>query len=249
MTGVLSAEGLFRARRRARRRRKYVRPTVLAAVVVTVAGGAVWAGWSSPLLAVQSITVKGTSRLSTQDVLAAARVPIGRSLLRIDPGRIQSRVAGLPAVSVVTVDRDWPRRLVITVTERRPIAVVATSAGAQLVDATGVAFASTDQAPPGLLPLTLGAPLGIGPVTGAGEADARAALAVWKSLPHALRSVVTSVAAPSPADVTLHLTAHRTVIWGDPEETQRKLTVLKALLTTKATVYDVSTPDVPVTRT
>lgn len=244
MTAVLAAERLFRARRRARRRRKYVRPTVLVAVVVTVAGGAVWAGWSSPLLAVQSVTVKGTSRLSTADVLAVARVPIGRSLLRIDPGRIQSRVAGLPAVSAVTVDRDWPHRLVITVTERRPVAVVATSSGAQLVDATGVAFATTDQAPSGLLPLTLGAA-----VPGPGDPDARAALAVWKSLPKPLREVVTSVAAPTPAAVTLHLTAHRTVIWGDSTETQRKLTALRALMTsTRAAVYDVSTPDVPVTK-
>jgi len=244
VTAVLRAERLFRARRRARQRRRYIRPAVAVAVVVTVVGGAVWAAWSSPLLAVQSVTVKGTSRLSTADVLAAAKVPIGRSLLRIDPGVIQSRVAGLPAVSVVTVDRDWPHRLVITVTERRPVAVVRTGAGGQLVDASGVAFARTDRAPTGLLPLVLGAA-----VPGPGDPDARAALAVWVSLPKPLRAVVTSIAAPSPADVTLHLTAHRTVVWGDERDATRKLTVLRALMTsTKATVYDVSTPDVPVTK-
>lgn len=247
MTAVLRAERLFRDRRRARRqqqfRRRVVRPAVVLAVLVTVVGGAVWAAWSSPLLAVRSVTVKGTSRLSPADVLAAARVPIGRSLLGIDPGRIQARVAALPAVGAVSVDRDWPHRLVITVTERRPVAVVTSSAGAQLVDAAGVAFATTDQAPAGLLPLVLGAA-----VPGAGDADARAALAVWSQLPRPLRAAVRSIAAPSPVDVTLHLTDRRTVVWGDPGETARKLAVLRALMVTRATVYDVSTPDVPTTK-
>jgi len=247
VTAVLRAERLFRDRRRARRqqqfRRRVVRPAVVLAVLVTVVGGAVWAAWSSPLLAVRSVTVKGTSRLSPADVLAAARVPIGRSLLGIDPGRIQARVAALPAVGAVSVDRDWPHRLVITVTERRPVAVVTSSAGAQLVDAAGVAFATTDQAPAGLLQLVLGAA-----VPGAGDADARAALAVWSQLPRPLRAAVRSIAAPSPVDVTLHLAGRRTVVWGDPGETARKLAVLRALMVTRATVYDVSTPDVPTTK-
>lgn len=247
MSVVLRAERAFSDRRRARRqqviRRRLVRPVVVLAVGVTIAGGAVWAAWSSPLLAVQTITVKGTSRLSAADVLAAARVPIGRSLLRLDPGRIQARVAALPAVRVVTVDRDWPHRLVIVVTERRPIAVVADPAGAELVDAAGVPFARTDAPPAGLVPLLLGAA-----VPGPGDADARAAVAVWSQLPRPLRKSVASIAASSPADVALRLTNRRTVIWGDPGETARKLAVLTALMTHPASVYDVSTPDVPVTK-
>lgn len=244
---VLRAERLFHARRRARRqqmfKRRVLRPAVVLAVVVTMAGGAVWAAWSSPLLAVRSITVKGTSRLSPADILAAARVPLGRSLLRIDPGRIRARVAALAAVGAVTVDRDWPHRLVITVTERRAVAAVETGSGTQLVDAAGVAFATTDQPPPGLLSLVLGAA-----VPGAGDEDARAALAVWTALPRPLRSAVTSVTAPSPVDVTLHLTGQRTVVWGDQNQSQQKLAVLHALMLNRARVYDVSTPDVPTTK-
>ena len=244
MTSVLRAERLFHDRRRARRhqvlRRRVLRPAVALAVVVTVAGAAVWAAWSSPLLAVQTITVKGTSRLSRADVLAAARVPMGRSMLRVDPGVIQTRVAALPAVAAVTVDRDWPHRLVITVTERRPAAVVPTNGGVELVDSSGVAFATAVSAPTGLITLHLG--------PGSGDADARAALAVWRQLPKSLRSVVESIAAPSPVDVTLNLTNERTVIWGDEGDTQRKLLVLRTLLSHPAKTYDVSTPDVPVTK-
>jgi cell division protein FtsQ len=247
VSSVLRAEGLFRARRNARRRqvlhRRFVRPAVVLAVAVTLAGGVVWAAWSSPLLAVQTVTVKGTSRLSAAEILAAAQVPVGRSLLRVDPGRIRARVAALAAVRAVTVDRDWPHRLVITVTERQPVAAVRIGGAAELVDATGVAFATADPAPPGLLPLVLGAA-----VPGAGDEDARAALAVWAELPAALRGAVRSIAAPSPSDVTLRLTGRRTVIWGDPGESARKLVVLRALMRERASTYDVSTPDVPVTK-
>lgn len=247
MTAVLRAERMFRDRRRARRqqalRRRVLRPAVVLAVSVTLGGGAVWAAWSSPLLAVETVTVKGTSRLSPADVLAAARVPIGRSLLQLDPGRIRARVEALPAVRTVTVDRDWPHRLVITVTERTPVAAVATTAGVELVDAGGVAFATADQPPTGLLPLELGAA-----VPGPGDEDARAALAVWAELPQPLRRAVSGISAPSPVDVTLHLAGRRTVVWGDPGEPVRKLAVLRALMVTKASTYDVSTPDVPVTK-
>lgn len=246
MTAVLRAERAFRDRRRARRqqvlRRRVLRPAVVLAVAVTLGGGAVWAAWSSPLLAVRTIIVKGTSRLSVADVLAAARVPIGRSLLRLDPGTIRARVAALPAVRSVTVDRDWPHRLVITVTERSPVAAVATTGGVELVDAAGVAFATQAQPPAGLLPLELGAA-----VPGPGDADAQAALAVWAELPQPLRRNVSGISAPSPVDVTIHLAGRRTVVWGDPGEAARKLVVLRALMLTKASRYDVSTPDVPTT--
>jgi cell division protein FtsQ len=244
---VLRAERAFGDRRRARRhqviRRRLVRPAVALAVAVTVAGGGVWAAWSSPLLAVQAVTVKGTSRLTPEDVRAAAKVPIGRSLLRLDPGSIQARIAALPAVRAVTVDRDWPHRLVITVTERQPVAVVRSGSGAELVDAAGVAFATADTAPPGLLPIVLGAP-----VPGPGDADAHAALSVWSELPAALRHAVVGIDAPSPVDVALRLDGHRTVVWGDPSQGARKLAVLRALMAQRASTYDVSTPDVPVTK-
>jgi cell division protein FtsQ len=165
----------------------------------------------------------------------------------------------LAAVRAVSVDRDWPHRLVITVTERQPVAVVALvgaapfgmaaqsqatqSGGAELVDAEGVAFAAVESAPAGLLPLVLGAP-----VPGAGDAQARAALQVWASVPFALRQLVVGIEAPSPVDVVLRLTGRRTVVWGGPGETARKVAVLRALMTRSATTYDVSTPDVPVTR-
>jgi cell division protein FtsQ len=242
VTVLLRSEPRFRERRRARRRARW-RPLVVAALAVTIAGGGVWAVLDSPVLRLTSVTVKGTSRLSVAEVKAAAAAPVGRSMVRVDPGLIRRRVAALPAVASVTVDRDWPHRLVVTIVERSPVARVHQGSDDELVDGSGHAFAAVPSAPSALVPLTLGAP-----VPGAGDADARAAMAVLAALRPPIRGQVASVTALSPVDVVLHLRGGRSVVWGGPGESARKAAVLAALMVTPAHSYDVSTPDVPVTR-
>lgn len=237
---VVRAERRFRARRRARRRRA-VRPAVVAAAVVTVVVGVGWTLLGSSVLAVRRVSVEGTSRLSSAEVLATADVPLGRSLLRIDPGAIRRRVATLPQVAAVTVSRSWPHGLVIRVTERRPAAAALTGNGAVLLDATGVAFATVPSPPSGLVTVRLGAP-----VPGPGAADARAAMQVLAVLPPRLRDRVETVAAPTPESVSLQLRGDRTVVWGSPDEAATKVAVLRVLLRHKASRYDVSTPGVAV---
>lgn len=254
MSGLVRAEGRFRARRRAARRRT-ARPVLAAAVVTTVVGGGAWAATSSPLLRLDSVVVHGvtldsTSRLSVADVEEAAAAPIGRSLLQVHPGRIQAHVAALPPVAKVQVRRLWPHRLEIDVVERTPVAVVTSSGELTMVDHTGVAFAAVS---PGsgtahLLDLRLGAPLPIGgPPDSPGAVEAHAGLSVWQSLPSALRVQVPWVSAASANGVSFGLPRGVTVVWGSPTQTADKLAALTALLRHRATTYDVSTPSFAVT--
>src|SRR4051794_18327959 len=110
MSGLVRAESLFRARRRAHRRRAS-RPLLVAALATTLLGTAVWVGWQSPVLRLQQVTVNGTSRLSAGEVLSAARVRAGGSLLSVPVAQIQRRVSALPPVAAVHVRREWPHRL------------------------------------------------------------------------------------------------------------------------------------------
>jgi cell division protein FtsQ len=214
-----------------------------AAVVTTLAGAAFWVGWQSPALRLQAITVNGTSRLTVAEVLSAAHVPIGGSLLSVPVGQVARRVERLPAVADVHVRRLWPHRLVIAVVERRAVAAVPAGPGiSYLVDASGVAFATaapSDQ----LVPLQVPAP-SLGEVSPA----ARAALTVWTQLPNAVRREVRTMAAPTPDDVSFTLVRGATVVWGSAADSGEKLGALAALLRTPASVYDVSTPSVAVTR-
>jgi len=243
VSGLVRAESLFRARRRARRRRAS-RPLLLAALVTTLVLSAIWLGWQSPVLRLEKVSVNGTSRLSADEVLTAAHVRIGGSLLSVPVAQITRRVGALPAVATVHVRREWPHRLLISVVERQAVAAVPDGAGSVvLVDASGDAFATSAGPADGLLALQVPTP-----VLGSASPAARAALAVWTQLPPAFRHEVSSVSAPSPDAVSFRLARGATVVWGSPVQGADKLGALAALLRTPASVYDVSTPSVAVTR-
>lgn len=244
MSGLVRAETLFRARRRQAERRRVAVPLLVLACLTTVIGGVTWAALYSPLLRLTGVTVEGTSRLTSSDVLAAARVRLGGSLLSAPVGAVQTRVAALPAVASVVVRRSWPHRLVVDVSERRPVAVVGTADGrAELLDGTGTAFATVDATPGGLLDLRVAAP-----ALGRSTPAAVAALDVWAAIPASLRRATRSVAAATPDAVVLTLAGGAQVVWGSAGETSAKLTALAALAKQHAHIYDVSTPAVPVTR-
>jgi cell division protein FtsQ len=227
--------------RRAQRRR-LLRPltVVLAAACLIGVGG--WVVLDSSVFALRTVTIEGLVRLTKQQVLARAALPGGRSLLRIDPAAIAARLERLPPVADVTVTRHWPHGIVIKVTERRPVAVIATGSTWTLVDIHGVTFATVSAAPTGLLPVRVGAPM-----SQDGEADARSALAVYRALSTGLRRQVVELRATSPASVSFRLRNGREVVWGSPTDNARKLAVLRALLPRRAVRYDVSAPGVAVT--
>lgn len=226
-------------RGRVRRRTRLV---VLATVVtlVLLAGAAGWLVLGSSALGVRTVDVVGEGRLSTEQVVARAEVPTGTPLARLDTGAIADRVAGLAPVRRVSVDRDWPSTVRITVVERTPAAVQARGTGWVLVDRSGVIFDTVDRRPRGLPKVS--APVDEGP------AALRATLDVLDALPPAVRDQVREVRAAGLEQVTLQLRRGRTVEWGSIERSDRKAAVLAVLLTRKASVYDVTAPDSPTTR-
>lgn len=232
----------FAARARARRRtvlRRWTWATLAAAATVT-------AGWlvlGSGVLAVRSVVVTGAQRLSAAEVRAAAGVPVGSALATVDTGTVARRVAALPPVASVRVDRRWPGTLVVAVRERQPVAALTTGDAVVLLDGSAVAFATVPSRPAGVLPLRVP-----GPVPGPGQASARAALQVLTALPADLRAQVVALRADTPAAVTLTLRGGRQVVWGGVQASPRKARILEALSTRPARRYDVSAPDFPVTR-
>ena len=203
-------------------------------------------GWflaNSSLFALRYVTVEGTSRLTVAQVLDAAHVQQGSSLVRLDTGAIARRVDALAPVRRALVTRNWPHGLVIRVTERTPAAVAIGPGGDVLLDDSGVAFAPVDAPPTGLLHVMVSAD-----VPGPGAAAARAGMLVLAELPARLRGSVVSVQAPSADAITIHLRDGRTVVWGSPADSATKAAVLRVLLRRTARVYDVSTPSVAVTR-
>lgn len=238
-TDLLEAERRFERRQRSARLRSRL-PWVLGTIVVVAGVLTVWLVYFSSVLAVGGVRVEGVVTVPEQTVTEAAAVPAGEPLARIDLAAIAARVRAIPAVADARASRSWPDRVVITVTER--VAVVAVAAGDRfdLVDATGSRFRQVSARPDGL-------PQAI--VTGSRrDVTTRSVVTVAAALPDDLRSRVRSIAAASPDSINLHLGGGVRVVWGSADHSDRKATVVVALMRRNAKVYDVSAPDSPVTQ-
>ena len=212
-----------------------------AALVVVVLGAAVWMAGFTAVFGVRTVVVRGAEAVSADAVLAAAAVPVGEPLIRLDASGISRRVGAIPGVQHARVSRSWPNTVRIDVVERTPTAVVPRGSAFYLIDTDGVLFQQVATPPAGLPRLVVARPAADDPAT-------RAALVVIDSLTPALRRVVQVVEAPTPDSVTLGLHDGRTVIWGGSGQSQAKARALGPLLTRPGSTYDVSTPTVAVVR-
>jgi cell division protein FtsQ len=190
------------------------------------------------LLGVRSVEVTGVKEIPREDVLAAADIQEGTPMVRLDADEAAARVARLPRVYEVRVERSWPSTVEIIVTERTPVAVLRAGDKLHLIDATGLNYAVTGTAPAGLPTLAMSNVNPDNPAT-------IAAVTVLGAIPKQLKTQVTMVTAKTPGDVQLTLSDGRVVKWGDARDNARKAAVLGALLTRPGKTYDVATPDFP----
>lgn len=179
--------------------------------------------------------------------LAQAYPYEGISLARLPVGRIRSAIVDqLPAAQSVSLDRQWPNGLRITIIERTPVARVAQGESATLVDAEGVEIAQVAlDDPRGAVVPQLIVPLGDSEVTGKLVDDCLQAL---RDLRVATLKKLASITADESSGVVFVLSDGAKVRWGDASEGELKGAVLETLLQTPHRFYDVSAPRNPITR-
>ncbi|MGN8027041.1 FtsQ-type POTRA domain-containing protein [Microbacterium sp. 22242] len=250
--GPLTARDLWqaaRARRRAlraeirrftqRSRRRRIGWAVAALVAVLVVGGSVGAAYS-PLFAVQTISVEGTSALKARDVQKALSSQLGRPLALVDSSAVKAALVGFPLIETYQLEAHPPHDLVVKIVERTPVGVVASERGFTVVDAAGVPLSTTDDRPAGYALIDLKG--------GTDASSFRGVGVVLRTLPAALRAQVDSVTAPTPDDITLQLSSGTKIVWGSPDQSALKATTLQKLMAASPDhgMYDVSSPNVGV---
>ena len=227
---------------RARRRRWLTwRPVAVVAAVLALLVLTGWVVWFSPLLGAREVQLVGADRVTREEVEALAAPELGRPLARLDADALRQRVEQLPEVASAQVLRVWPSTVEVRVTERVPVAAVPSGRSFSLVDADGVQVEAVAEAPAGL-------PVVSAETVTAGDDALLAAARVLEALPPELGSQVTGTTAGTPDSVVLTLASGARVVWGSPDDSERKVRVLQVLLATPADVYDVSAPGTPVTR-
>jgi cell division protein FtsQ len=240
-SGIDRSKARFERRAAAVRRRPR---TVLAVVIalMVLMGVGVWLVGFSSVLATRNVTVTGLGDGAEQQAVAdAAAVPVGTPLARVDTGGAAERVARIPTIASVSVNRSWPNTVVVSVQRKTPVLGVKNPQGQlQVVDASGVPFETVTTLPPGVAEVnaTSNAP---------DPQGVQAAISVLQLLSPERRSQVSGVTVTSADLVTLQL-GKVSVVWGGLADGPKKLAILETLLKTNPAVVDVSAPDTPITR-
>ena len=217
------------------RRRRMIWFGTFGALFLLIGGTALAA--YSPLFAVEKVTVIGATTLDPAQIEAALADQVGTPLAMVDAGEVKEALIAFPLIETYALEAKPPHGLTVRIVERTPVGVLASDAGYTLVDAAGVALATTDAQPAGQPLLEIEG--------GTESAAFESAGLVVRSLPADLRAQLTRVEASSTDDVTLVL-GDKTVVWGSSEESAEKAFVLTRLVAANpdAETFDVSTPDV-----
>jgi cell division protein FtsQ len=223
--------------RRSRNRRVSI--AVVAGVIATLIG-LVFVAVYSPILALRTITIDGTSRVDAAALKSAVSEQLGTPLALIDFARITKDLAAFPLIRSYVTETVPPDTLVIHVTERQPVGQILVSGTYKLVDPAGVSIQDSVERVAGV------------PVIDLGTADPKSpaftsVVEVLLALPPALLGQVDSITAHTQDDVSLVLTGvGQSVRWGSADSSARKATLLAALIAvtdpSRAGEFDVSAP-------
>src|SRR5690606_4037569 len=129
------------------RRRRMLWLGALGAVLLLIGGSA--AAAYSPLFAVERITVVGASALDPEAVEAALGDQMGTPLALVDASEVKAALLAFPLIETYALEARPPHELTVRIVERTPIGVIDSAAGFTLVDAAGVALATTPTRPEG----------------------------------------------------------------------------------------------------
>lgn len=221
-------------------RRTRNRRVALAATAGTVAVlvGLVFAAVYSPLLALRTITIDGTSRVSQEELHAALDSQLGTPLALIDFDRITTELGAFPLIRSYVTETVPPDTLLIHIVERQPVGAVAVPGGFELVDPAGITLQESVDRIAGV------------PLIDAGEVSGPAFTAVVEvllALPPDLLARVDTASARTKDDVSLVLAGvGQSVTWGSAEQSARKAALLASLVAVTDPAqpgeFDVSAP-------
>lgn len=211
---------------------------IAAAITLLITVVVVWTVAFSSVLGVKTISVRGASTVTADEVRAAAKISMGAPLIRLDTATVAQRVEKLADVASASVRTAYPNTVVITIVERVAVGYVENGARFTLVDRTGDQFRTVSTRPRAV-------PLFALPDGPAARTSGAAVASVAAALPATLLAKIASIQAFDPNAITLLLTDNRVVSWGSADSAAgnaAKARILPILLTQPGTRFDVSDP-------
>lgn len=103
------------------RARNALRRTAYVLVIAAVVAGVIYL-FHSPVLSIRTLAISGSVATHVEPVLARHGIADGEPLIRTDPGGAESDLATDPWIESVSVERDWPTSVRVSIVERAPLA-------------------------------------------------------------------------------------------------------------------------------
>lgn len=226
-------------RRFTRRSRRRKAGWLVAAGTVVAMGTVLAVGVYSPLLALETIEIDGTSRLDPGDLHAAVDGQLNTPLALLDFDRITEELGAFPLIRSYVTETIPPDTLVIHVVEREPVGWLANGGGFDLVDPAGVVIESAAERAAGVPLIDIAG----------GDSDSvafDAAVEVLVALPDSVLAQLDTVSARTRDDVRLTLASGgAAIVWGSADDSEIKARTLAAALAQNypgVSEYNVSAP-------
>jgi cell division protein FtsQ len=207
---------------------------ILALVPILLVAGGTFIALRSDLLTVQQVNIEGTSSLD-QGALVEISGLQGESMLRLPLDDARRRLLATPAIRSVTIERNWPNAVTITVEERLPVAFWSAGGHEYVVDQDGVVLAAgtPDGPAPRIIDLTSGLSLAPGDRV---HPDAIAfARRITAESPRFLEANVLELEYRAGIGVTVVFDGGLRVTFGDERSYEYKIAVLSELLESLST--------------
>ncbi len=114
----------------ARRRRKIGGVFLLLLLFII----AVTVALTVPVFNITSVTVSGNARLSEEEILLTAGIPVGTNIYRVSMGKAEQRLMAMPYVLTADIRRKFPARVHIRIEEREEKAAIMCDGGYAVID-------------------------------------------------------------------------------------------------------------------
>ncbi len=219
------------------RRRRITLATIGAVVAVLL--GMIAVAVYSPLLALKTIEIDGTSRIDPAALHDAIDEQLDTPLALIDFDEITESFRSFPLIKSYVTETIPPDTLVIHIVERQPIGALPDGSGFTLVDPAGIVVERSEARIEGVPLIDIGS-------AGADTPAFAAAVEVLLALPDSVLSRLDTVTASTKDDVSLTLAGDGArIIWGSADRSDYKARVLAAALENDfpgVTEYNVSAP-------
>ena len=115
-------------------------------LLVGYPGGAVYRQLChSDFFQITTMKIEGNRMVSKEQISTLSRVDIHSNLLAINVSQVRSLLESHPWIAGVDITRDWPNRLVITIREKKPFALLNRETGLFYLNKKGHIIAAAGQ--------------------------------------------------------------------------------------------------------